>query len=267
MEVNRSLWNAWADAHFDSAFYGVDAFRRGECTLPDFDTRAVGSVEGRPLLHLQCHFGLDTLSWARRGAVVTGLDFSPKAVALARRLAAECGISARFVCANVYGAADALKGERFPLVVSTAGVIPWLPDLDAWARIVASLLARGGVFYLREFHPVSQVFCPDSPDPGAPVLRYPYFPTGDPVRETVAGSYAGIDAAAGATSYEWPHSLGEVVQTLLEAGLRLEAMREFPFTTYKSFPWLEEGTDDRWRWPGSHSPIPLMYSLRWRSPD
>ncbi len=267
MEGNRRLWDAWAEAHFGSAFYGVDEFRAGESTLPDFDTEAVGAVDGKRLLHLQCHFGLDTLSWARLGAVVTGLDFSLKAVGIARRLAESCGLRARFVHTNVYEAAARLGGERFPVVLSTAGVLPWLPDIPRWATVVASVLEPGGLFYLREFHPVSQVFCPSSDNPRAPELRYPYFPTGEPIREAAETSYAGAEAVTGETSCEWPHSLGEVVQSLLGAGLRLETLREFPFTTYRSFPWLEEGTDGHWRWPGDQSPLPLMYSLRCRAPD
>lgn len=266
MELNRALWDAWAEDHFGSGFYGVERFRAGESTLPDFDIEGAGPVAGRRLLHLQCHFGLDTLSWTRLGAEATGLDFSPKAIGLARRLVEDCGLRTRFVCANVYDAASALDGERFPVVVSTAGVLPWLPDIPRWAAVAASVLEPGGLFYLREFHPVSQVFCPTSDSPAAPRLRYPYFPTGAPVREPAEASYGGAAAVAGGTSCEWPHSLGEVIQSLLDSGLRLDAIREFPFTTYRAYPWLEEGTDGRWRWPGDQSPLPLMYSLRCRAP-
>lgn len=264
MQLNREMWDAWADLHYQSEFYGVDAFCRGKSTLPTYDVEGVGPVRGARLLHLQCHFGMDTLSWARLGAEVTGLDFSGRAIALARRLAERCGLSAEFVEANVYDAPEVLGGARFSAVVATAGVIAWLPDLKRWGRVVADVLAPGGVFYLREFHPVSYVFGEDSKDPHAPVLRYPYFSTGEAIRLTGAGSYAEPGAAVRTTSCEWAHPLAEVIQALLEAGLILEFMREYPFTTYRSFPWLEEGTDGNWRWPGNQSPLPLMYALRVR---
>lgn len=266
IETNRHLWNEWTDLHFGSEFYGVADFREGGLSLPQCDRNAVGVVEGLDLLHLQCHFGMDTLSWARLGARVTGLDFSERSVAKARELAGECGLSARFVCADVYRTPEEIA-ERFDLVVATAGVIPWLPDVRAWAKIVAKMLRPGGVFYLREFHPVPQVLDETSPDPDAPAFRYSYFPTGKGICSGSTGSYAVPHSSVETVSYEWPHTVAEVLQALIEAGLRLETIREFPFTTYRALPWLEKGADGHWRWPGEQAVLPLMYSVKARRPD
>lgn len=264
-KTNRRLWDAWSDLHFNSEFYDVDRFRRGGITLPQCDLDGVGDVTGKSLVHLQCHFGMDTLSWARLGATATGLDFSAKSIELARQLAEECGLDVKFVEADVYAALEVL-GERFDRVVTTAGVLPWLPNVTRWAQVVAKLLRPGGRFYLREFHPVAQVLDETSPDPGAPYLRYPYFPTGDNICSTVSGSYAVPQATVETTSHEWPHTVAEVVQALINAGLQIETMREYPYTTYKSFPWLVRHEDRTWRWPGEHAPLPLMYSIGAKAP-
>lgn len=260
-KANRQLWDEWTDLHFTSDFYGVSDFRDGGLSLPPCDREAVGPVDGLSLLHLQCHFGMDTLSWARLGARVTGLDFSERAIGRARELAAQCGLSARFACADVYRT-PAVIADRFDVVVTTAGVIPWLPDLPCWARVVKQMLRPGGVFYLREFHPVPQVLDETSSDPGAPALRYPYFPTGEGICSGSTGSYAVPHADVETVSYEWPHTVAEVLQALLDAGLQLQAVREFPFTTYPALPWLEKGEDGNWRWPGEHAVLPLMYSVK-----
>jgi 2-polyprenyl-3-methyl-5-hydroxy-6-metoxy-1,4-benzoquinol methylase len=265
-EANRQLWDQWADLHFSSEFYGVERFLLGGLSLPSCDIEAVGPVTGLSLLHLQCHFGMDTLSWARLGAKVTGLDFSERAIGRARELASECGLEAKFVCADVYRTPEEI-GEHFDRVVTTAGVLPWLPNVRAWAQVVARMLRPGGMFYLREFHPVPQVLDEASSDPGAPVLRYPYFPTGEVICSGATGSYAVPQSTLETVSYEWPHTVAEVVQALLDAGLRLQAIREFPFTTYPALPWLEKGKDGNWRWPGEKSFLPLMYSLKATKPD
>lgn len=261
LRANRELWNQWTDLHFDSEFYGVDRFREGALSVRPYDEEAVGPVTGLSLLHLQCHFGMDTLSWARLGAKVTGLDFSDRSIAKARELAHECGLAARFVCADIYRAPEEIA-EQFDRVVTTEGVLPWLPDVRAWAEVVATMLRPGGEFYLREFHPVAQTLDAASDDSGMPVFRYPYFSAGAGICSGSTGSYAVPHASLETVSYEWPHTLGEVVQALLDAGLSLTAMREFPFATYCALPWLERGEDGNWRWPGEHAVLPLMYSIK-----
>ena len=260
MERNRTAWDLWADLHFDSPFYETEAFRAGRLTLPAFDREAVGDVTGQRLLHLQCHFGLDTLSWARLGADATGVDFSPRAIALATGLAKACALPATFVEANVLEVRKQVAGV-FEKVVTTAGVLPWLADLNQWAEAIVQMLVPGGDFYLREFHPVVQVFTDQEGSAENPRIAYPYFPTGSAVRETQAGSYGAADSPFITTTCEWPHPVAEVLQALIDAGLQIKAMREFPFTTYQAFEFLEQREDGYWYWPMAMKPLPLMYSI------
>jgi 2-polyprenyl-3-methyl-5-hydroxy-6-metoxy-1,4-benzoquinol methylase len=146
--ANQRLWDAWTAVHAQGEFYDLAGFRKGGVRLRDEEVEAIGDVHGRTLLHLQCHFGIDTLSWARLGALVTGVDFSPAAIRLAREIAADIGIEdARFIESNVYELPDRLEGE-FDVVYTSRGVLGWLPDIRNWARVVAHFLAPGGTFFI-----------------------------------------------------------------------------------------------------------------------
>jgi 2-polyprenyl-3-methyl-5-hydroxy-6-metoxy-1,4-benzoquinol methylase len=155
LRKNRELWDAWTKIHVDSAFYDVPSFRDGArpIRLADYEREEVGTVEGRTLLHLQCHFGLDTLSWARLGATVTGMDFSEEAIAAARALAAELGIAATFIASDLYRLPEVLD-EQFDIVYTSRGVLGWLPDIAAWGRVAAQFVRPGGFLYVTEIHPV-----------------------------------------------------------------------------------------------------------------
>lgn len=260
IEANRKLWDTWTAVHIPSEFYDVEGFRQGACTLVQVDREELGDVTGCRLLHLQCHFGLDTLSLARRGAVVTGMDISPDASGQARTLAAECDLDARFVCCNLYDLPNHLDGE-FDIVYTSGGVLAWLPDLKRWGEIIARYLRSGGAFHIREFHPFVSIFDNEG-DPGPPRLRYPYFHAPEPSRYEDSGSYADPDAPVGVVSYEWEHPLGEVITALTDAGLRIEYVHEFPYSTYQAFPFLDQGEDGLWRYPGLARGLPLMFSVR-----
>ncbi len=194
LALNRALWDERVPIHVASDFYDVDAFLAGASTLRSFELEEVGDVSGLTLLHAQCHFGLDTLSWARRGARVTGLDFSEPAIAAARKLAADAGIEAEFVASDVYEAAAALGGRQFDVVYTGLGALNWLPDVERWARVMASLVAPGGRFYLAEFHPFSAVFAED-----ALTVKYPYFHT-EPFMWDEPGTYADAEAVRSRTA-------------------------------------------------------------------
>ena len=152
LEINRANWNERTPVHAASAFYDVEGFRAGQATLREIELREVGAVSGRSLLHLQCHFGLDTMSWARQGAKATGIDFSDAAIDLARSLNGELGLETRFICSNVYDLPKVLD-EQFDIVFTSYGVLTWLPDLDGWAEVIDNHLKPGGVFYIVEHHP------------------------------------------------------------------------------------------------------------------
>ena len=240
VKTNRALWDALTSIHVESKFYGLEEFKKGRCSLDPLEVEEVGDVKSRSLLHLQCHFGMDTLSWARRGAKATGMDFSAPAIEKARALAQELGLDARFLCCDVYDLPEHL-GEQFDVVFTSAGVLCWLPDLPEWGRLVARFVKPGGLFYLREFHPF--VCClDDRKGVEKPIVHYPYFRTSAPLRFPGGedGDYADPDTVVTEDAVEWPYALSSVIGALLDAGLRLESFREFPWSSYKSLPYLEE---------------------------
>lgn len=265
LRANRRRWDALVPLHAASPFYDVEGFRAGRITLRDVEREEVGSVEGKTLLHLQCHFGLDTLSWARLGARVTGVDFSARAIALAGELRDEAGLDAAFLRADVYDLPESLEGD-FDVVFTSYGVLCWLPDLPRWAAVVARFVRPGGFFYMVEEHPFASVFAND-PDTTGLEVAYPYFPSEEPLRFEEAGSYADPEADVGEPSYEWPHSLGEVVTALLQAGLRLEYLHEFPFDSWRRFPFMRQDEAGRWWLQGVKEDLPLTFSLRARKPS
>jgi SAM-dependent methyltransferase len=268
LAANKALWDEWTAIHERSGFYDVEGWIAGRDRLRAFMLDEVGEVAGKDLLHLQCHFGLDTLSWARRGARVTGVDFSERAVELARSLAARTGLDATFICSDVLELDATLHG-RFDVVFTSFGVIWWLPDLARWAEVIAGHLRPGGFFYLAEFHPFAQVL-DDDESVTEPALRYPYFPSPEPLAFPVQGSYADRGARVGQpVEYGWAHSLGEVVTVLAKAGLRIEFLHEHPFSVYPQLPYLVEvaGEPRTYRLPGElDGTLPLLFSLKASKP-
>jgi SAM-dependent methyltransferase len=259
--ANQALWEACTSVHSTGTFYDVDAFRAGGIRVRPYEVEMIGDVAGKSLLHLQCHFGLDTLSWARLGARVTGADFSPAAIELARRLAGELGFEdARFVLANLYDLPSVLDGE-FDVVYTSRGVLGWLPDIAGWARVVARYVAPGGRFFISEFHPIAQAFENEGVAPGELRLAYPYWEHEAPLTFKVRGSYADPDAEIGDhTEHGWDHGLGEIVTALIEAGLRIERLVEHPFLEWK-VDYLVEADDGTWVMPPGAGELPLMFSL------
>jgi 2-polyprenyl-3-methyl-5-hydroxy-6-metoxy-1,4-benzoquinol methylase len=258
LAANRALWDEWTAIHETSSFYDLEGFKAGGSRLRAYEVQEVGEVAGRSLLHLQCHFGIDTLSWARQGARVTGADFSERAIELARRLAAELGLDATFVCSDLYDLPAVLDGQ-FDVVYTSRGILGWLPDLERWAGVVAHFLRPGGVFYVTEIHPVAQVFAEE------PQLRldYPYFPRPAPLAVPVQGSYADPTAQVRQPmEYGWVHSMGEIVSAVAGAGLRIEFLHEFPFVEWP-VPFLVRHDDGTWRLPSdAGGELPLFFSLR-----
>ena len=259
---NEALWNAWTQIHEASEFYDLNGFKRGGIRLSQYEIDEVGPVAGKDLLHLQCHFGIDTLSWARLGARVTGADFSEAAIELARSVAAEIGIEdARFVRSNLYDLPEVLEGD-FDIVYTSRGVLGWLPDIRRWAEVVAHFLRPGGRFYITEIHPVAQVLEDEEVEPGEIVIRYPYWEHREPLSWEVKGSYADPDAdVVGQTEHGWDHGLGEIVTALIDAGLRIESLREYPFVEWK-LGFLVEADDGTWRLPPVvDGELPLFFSI------
>ena len=265
--TNLASWDERVPLHVASKFYDVAGFKEGRCTLDAIDVEALGDVRGRTLLHLQCHFGLDTLSWARLGAIVTGVDFSPAAIAAANRLSKETGVPGRFVEAELYDV-PAVLNDRFDIVFTGCGALCWLPDIRRWADVVARCLRPGGTFYIREGHPVLWSL-DDTPTDGALRIISPYFERAKPSRWVDPRDYADPEGRlTHNTTYEWNHGLGEIITGLIEAGLRIAELREHRFCDWQALPQMVRGKDGFWRLPEDPERLPLMYSLRAiREPD
>jgi SAM-dependent methyltransferase len=259
LQRNRENWDDRAAIHSASRFYDLPGFRAGACTLRPFEIAELGDVTDKRLVHLQCHMGQDTLSWARRGARVTGVDFSAEAITIARNLAEDIGLDdrARFVVTDVYTAAGALGNERFDVVYTGLGALVWLPDLTRWAKVVASLLVEGGSIYLAEFHPLTHVLSEDGRG-----LGHDYFDT-SAITYDIPYTYTDGPPLGRTLTVQWQHPLSEVITALAQAGLRIEFLHEHTFTLFRQYPVLERSADTgEYSFPAGHPQIPLMYSLR-----
>jgi 2-polyprenyl-3-methyl-5-hydroxy-6-metoxy-1,4-benzoquinol methylase len=255
-ELNRANWDDRVPVHLASEFYDVDGFRSGGSSLRPFESAEVGDVTGKRLVHLQCHVGLDTLSWARIGAQVTGLDFSEPAIKAAQSLAADLAVDASFVVADVYDAVTALGGRRFDIVYTGTGALVWLPDMIRWAQVVAALLEPGGFLYLVEGHPFAQVL----DDTHGTNVVLDYF-LDQPWVEDYPYTYTDGPALKHTRSVQYPHGLGQVVTALATAGLRIEFLNEHDFDCYQRFQSLEHH-GGQYRFPAGHPRVPMMFSLR-----
>jgi SAM-dependent methyltransferase len=264
MDSNQQRWNEMVGVHEKSAFYDVDGFKAGRITVPHLERAEVGDVSGKSLLHLQCHFGMDTMSWARLGAIVTGVDYSEQAIELARSLAQELGINARFVCSNVYDLLEeALIPDKFDIVYTSNGVLSWLPDLKPWGKIIADHLKPGGTFYLLEAHPFMYTLKSNQDLE----VTYPYFAS-ETLRFDYDHSYADRETVLEHnTEYNWNHSLSEIINALLSQNLALEFLHEFPFCSWDYFSDMEEVEigGDKWHQlkdPRKREMVPQMFSLK-----
>ena len=257
LETNRASWDERVPIHAEGEFYDVASFKAGQERLRPFELREVGDVSGKDLVQLQCHFGIDTLSWARHGARVVGLDFSGPAVEQASRLAAELGLDAEFVQADVYEAVAALGDRDFDVVYTGLGAINWLPDIRRWAGVAAALVRPGGFLYLAEFHPFTEVFGDEDL-----AVTHDYFHSAEPEVWDEPGTYADFEAeTVHNTTYEWKHTIGDVVSAVVEAGLVLELLHEHDYTLFPRWPFLEKSGFDTYRLPEGTPRLPLMYSL------
>ncbi len=266
LEANRRRWDELVPVHIASDFYDVASFKAGRSKLKPVELAELTGVRGKTFLHMQCHFGLDTLSWAREGAAVTGIDFSAPAIEAARALAAACGIDARFLQSDVYELPDNLD-EQFDIVFTSYGALFWLPDIERWAQVAARYVRPGGTLYLVEFHPIAGIF-DVTPELAELRVRWPYFTPPEPLRFEEDGTYADRDAKLEhRATYSWPHPTSEVVTALIDAGLRIEFLHEFPFTVEPWWsPHMEEVADQTYRLIEHDGSLPLMYSIKATKP-
>ena len=263
--VNLDHWNTLVPGHFESAYYDVPGFLAGKIALDKIERNEVGNVCGKTLLHLQCHFGLGTLSWARLGALATGVDFSSSAIEMANHLADEANLNATFIRSNVLDLSRNLK-EEFDIVFTSYGVLCWLPTLETWGQEVASHLKSGGRFHLIEFHPLLTAL--EVRTDGSIGLSASYFNHGVQVYPPDGlGSYATPEIPVDVTTYEWSHSLGEVINALIQAGLRINRLNEYSYVTSgESFGCLNQEREGFWRMLDTEIDIPLTYSIHASKP-
>ncbi|MEU7168309.1 class I SAM-dependent methyltransferase [Streptomyces morookaense] len=265
LRANARNWDARTPVHVASGFYGLDGSRSPDGWFAPFEWDDLGALQGRDVLHLQCHLGVETQVFAGRGAANTvGLDFSGASVAEARRLAAEAGREVEFVRADVHRAVEALGGRRFDVVYTGKGALCYLPDLHRWAEVVRDLLRPGGMLYVVEFHPLLHALGP-VPQPGEHelLLRHDYLAGRGPVRHDSSHTYTdGPPLQSDTVSYEWRHGVGEVVGAATAAGLTVDVLRETDLLPWRRFAAMEPAGDGWWRLPDAAPRIPLLYALR-----
>ena len=263
LKANKELWDEFAKLHFEkkSEEYDVKSFLEGKSTLKTFELTEVGKVSGKSLLHLQCHFGLDTLSWAREGAIATGVDFSSEAIRLAKELCRQANLEATFIESNLYDLPKVLF-EKFDIVYTSTGVLVWLNDLKEWGKIIAHFLKPGGFFYIAEIHPFSMIF--DNETEGIKNLQVyaNYFHESEPIEFTADGSYASEHKIKPKKEYEWTHSMSDIINSLIEAGLTITFLNEYPFSVWQQFSFLERRTDGFYYLKDQKAEIPLLFTLK-----
>jgi SAM-dependent methyltransferase len=264
--VNQANWDERVPAHVASPGYAVQDFLADPGFLSDvvrFDLPLLGDVRGLRGVHLQCHIGTDTVSLARLGAAMTGLDFSAPAVAAARELAAATGAEATFVCSELYDAPDVLDRASFDLVYTGIGALGWLPDIRRWAGVVAALLRPGGRLFIREGHPMLWTLDDERADELI-VVKYPYFEQADPMVFDQGGTYVETDAVFEHNlTHEWNHGLGEIVTALLDAGLVLTGLTEHDSVPWEALPGkMKRAGGGEWQLADNPARVPHSYTLR-----
>lgn len=249
IKINKDAWDLRTKVHVGSTFYDLHSFKNGKSSLNDIELEQVGDVTGKTLLHLQCHFGQDTLSWARMGAIVTGVDLSTEAIAEANKLKSDLELDATFIADDIYKFGGDNK-EKFDIVFTSYGVLCWLPDLNRWAKIIANSLAKDGEFHLVEFHTFNDLFS-----------GYSYFPRCEPDIEE-EGTYTENCDGTKSKVLTWPHSLSEVINALITAGLSIEYFNEYPYSPYNCFDNLEFVTGHGYQMLHKGQQVPLIYSIK-----
>jgi SAM-dependent methyltransferase len=267
-QANKELWNKRTAAHKDSSFYDLEGFKKGENSLSPIELNEVGNVKGKSLLHLQCHFGMDTMSWSRLGAKCTGVDLSNDAIQLAKEINDELSLDAKFICCNLYdlhpqntetSKAPPLEGlgeVSFDIIFTSYGTIGWLPDLDKWAQIISYYLKPGGLFYIADFHPVVWMFDDDFTH-----IKY-YYENRELIETEDYGTYTDRNVSIKGKEYGWNHSISEILNALIKEGLEIKQFNEFNYSPYPNFANSTEGEKGKWYINGLEGKIPIVYSIK-----
>lgn len=254
LEINRNSWNNKVDSHLTSDFYNQDGFMKGDTSLNEIELKLLDKIKGKTILHLQCHFGQDSISLSRLGANVTGVDISDKAIENAKQIAKDTNSNTKFICCDIYDLPNHLD-EKFDVVFTSYGTIGWLPNLDKWAEIISNFLKPNGQFIFVEFHPVVWMF-----DDNFKEIKYNYLNSGA-IIEKEDGTYADKDAKITQEYVMWNHGLGEVVNSLIKNGLEINSLDEFDYSPYNCFSNTIEIAPKKYRIKHLENKIPMVYSL------
>ena len=233
-EANKKLWDKLATVHVKSDFYDQESFLAGKLSLKEIELEEVGDVANKQMLHLQCHFGQDSISWAKLGAKVVAVDFSEGAISIAKDINEKLGTDVNFICSNVYDLEEHVS-NKFDIVYTSYGVINWLHDLDKWGQLIAKYLNSGGYFYMVEFHPILWIY-----DDKFQNIEHPYQSGSDPLELVSDFSYADINTEVNQKEYCWNHGIGRIVNALISAGLKIEFFNEYNYSPYKTFSEMTE---------------------------
>lgn len=254
LDINKATWNTKTDIHIKSDFYNQEAFLNGKNSLNSIELELLGDIKGKSILHLQCHFGQDTISFSRLGAKATGVDLSDNAIDKAKDIARDLGTDTQFICSDIYDLPNHLN-EKFDIVFTSYGTIGWLPDLDKWANVISSFLKSGGKFVMADFHPVVWMF-----DDNFEKIEYNYFKD-KPIIETVDGTYAEKHAEIITKTISWNHSTSELLNSLLKNNLELNSFNEYDYSPYNCFSAMKEFETGKFRIKHLENKIPMVYSI------
>lgn len=254
LDINRNSWNAKVEPHLKSDFYFVEEFLKGRSSLNSIELDILGDVSGKKILHLQCHFGQDSISLSRMGAKVTGVDLSDKAIETARNLAVKCNVDTEFIQSDVYALPEILD-EKFDIVYTSYGTIGWLPDLEKWAKVISHFLKPNGKLVFVEFHPVVWMYDDDFTH-----VKYSYF-NEKPIVETYEGTYADKTAEIKQDYIMWNHSTSEVLNNLIQQNLEIKSFSEYDWSPYPCFLHNDEFEKGKWRIPQFGNKVPHVFSV------
>lgn len=253
LDLNRHSWNLRTDAHLTSDFYDNAGFIAGRNSLNRIERELLGDLKGKSVLHLQCHFGQDTISLTRLGATATGVDLSDRAIEAARDLAVQTGSDAQFICCDIYDLPVHLEGQ-FDVVFTSYGTIGWLPDLNRWAQVVRHFLKPGGKFLLVEFHPFVWAF-----DTDFTTIAYDYF-NREAIHETQNGTYADREAPIQIEYVSWNHPISEVLNALIQHGLQIISFQEYDYSPYDCFQHTTEAEPGKFCIEKFGRKLPMVYA-------
>ena len=253
--ANKKWWNAVTPIHSKSKLYNLQAFKKGKTSLELTEREELKNVKGKTMLHLMCHFGMDTISWAREGAIVTGVDLSDESIKLAKKLSKETNTPANFICSDIYDLPKVLD-KKFDIVFTSYGVLCWVSNIKKWAKVINHFLKKGGTFYIVELHPFTNILSYDFK------LYYKYFKKG-PYLDDSDGTYTDWNENVKGFTYEWSYTMGDVINSLIDEGLKIDFVHEFPFSMYDQFPgFMEQNEKGQYVLKSKKVQIPLLFSLK-----